>query len=672
LNFLRELLVYSIGTNLYSVSECIIDWAAKSFSNLNTEGRWFGIKSVYNKNAQRIEIKNNIINEPYGTAINQQGSLSNVTFVGIDVNQSSGLNLISGNNITQSDGVSILVNVRKIDETIPYTIPNSDSNPIYITKNIINSSISLKGDYSGIEVNNSKRYDITGNIIKYTYGYGIKLYDNPSKELKRSKVFDNTITGAGTVPVLIAPTNLFYSVSTGIDVFKSPNVSYCTNTIDNTQIGAQFVNNCDKSSLSKTNFNRHFQALYVGSQAKGWIGEQDRKDNTWKKGLNQTDAIMSSNSITYYSKISIENGVTTYELFPDALKIIAPTNDWFEKSPLSQSNACKLSDPAAPNSEPPSAFERDVIDGNLPNSFNDVQRWEAERSLVEKAINHDYIDPIDGLDVFLDAQNGNDIYIFEHVHQMMDEASKINNSMLEILVNDDEQNFNAVDEILKQALLNDKLSFSDAIRAKLDIVESNEITRTALYNGLDKTRKQILVAALDENFKVHPKTSYAKDEFILNNIEIYNDLYNITEIDEQTLATISEIAAKCPITDGNNVYRARRMLPQCMQTYTDRQCDGIIQIDNELLEGRQVSKSNTTQIYPNPVNNELTLNYVNKIIVSEVSVFDGLGKQIYQVSPNDNIINLKINTNQWSNGIYFVRIQNAQNEVEMHKISVIH
>ncbi|MDD4395754.1 MAG: C25 family cysteine peptidase, partial [Bacteroidales bacterium] len=77
----------------------------------------------------------------------------------------------------------------------------------------------------------------------------------------------------------------------------------------------------------------------------------------------------------------------------------------------------------------------------------------------------------------------------------------------------------------------------------------------------------------------------------------------------------------------------------------------------------QYNSDNTLKIYPNPVNEKLIIEGKN---ISKIAVYSTIGTLVYQTDVKDNKIVL--NVNNWSNGIYFLKVTNKNGEVIVRKV----
>ena len=71
----------------------------------------------------------------------------------------------------------------------------------------------------------------------------------------------------------------------------------------------------------------------------------------------------------------------------------------------------------------------------------------------------------------------------------------------------------------------------------------------------------------------------------------------------------------------------------------------------------ELNNGNTVSVYPNPTTGSVSLNFGEALNAGSVIITDITGKQVY-VLENLNTQTLSIDVNHFSNGVYFVKIQN--------------
>ena len=81
--------------------------------------------------------------------------------------------------------------------------------------------------------------------------------------------------------------------------------------------------------------------------------------------------------------------------------------------------------------------------------------------------------------------------------------------------------------------------------------------------------------------------------------------------------------------------------------FEEKGCDYDVSI-------KAFNKQQSLTLYPNPANNQLTLDN-GKEIINEIQIFDMLGKEVKHIFIKDTKTTLNIN--ELNNGFYFLRIQ---------------
>ena len=83
---------------------------------------------------------------------------------------------------------------------------------------------------------------------------------------------------------------------------------------------------------------------------------------------------------------------------------------------------------------------------------------------------------------------------------------------------------------------------------------------------------------------------------------------------------------------------------------------------NEALSVSNILSESNIKIFPNPTHNTLNINFVNNN--ASISIIDMYGREIKQLNSNSN--NIVINTSNFENGIYYIRIKNTDSII-IHK-----
>lgn len=113
-----------------------------------------------------------------------------------------------------------------------------------------------------------------------------------------------------------------------------------------------------------------------------------------------------------------------------------------------------------------------------------------------------------------------------------------------------------------------------------------------------------------------------------------------------------------PLKDStrNTIYPTKTGLYQV--TVTEYGCESLLsdKVYFDMTSVDDVNSANVS-IYPNPVGDEMTINFGKNGNYSELEIFDNLGVRVYNQAVNDQENILKIDTKQLSNGIYYIEIK---------------
>ncbi len=92
-----------------------------------------------------------------------------------------------------------------------------------------------------------------------------------------------------------------------------------------------------------------------------------------------------------------------------------------------------------------------------------------------------------------------------------------------------------------------------------------------------------------------------------------------------------------------------------LNDFTNTACGLALSIDKNELE------DNILTIYPNPFNNQITINYELKNSQAQLKVFNGVGKLVKEVVLKNN--QTTIDLSQQANGIYFIQLTDGKNRL---------
>jgi hypothetical protein len=164
-------------------------------------------------------------------------------------------------------------------------------------------------------------------------------------------------------------------------------------------------------------------------------------------------------------------------------------------------------------------------------------------------------------------------------------------------------------------------------------------------------------------------------------IDMLRGQYDSLEVDSADLVLIENLANSCPFINGYGVYKAR-ILNTMLGNYTNVNditlCNGAGMykngyagddepiIDPNLLT---IVKDGNIKIYPNPFNNQITIDYsLDQNEKGVVNIFDLLGRLIQNIDLNPATNRVTIKVNNIANGVYFYKFIINERVVESGKL----
>ena len=157
---------------------------------------------------------------------------------------------------------------------------------------------------------------------------------------------------------------------------------------------------------------------------------------------------------------------------------------------------------------------------------------------------------------------------------------------------------------------------------------------------------------------------------INHNRIIVGNIYSTTwalgnyQLTDDQVRTLTDIAYSDPYTNGDGVYTARVML----NIDPD---DSNLVYRMALQLPKQVVKSNSVHVYPNPANDMLYIEFDNMgDCIAKIEFYDLTGKLYYSTSINTDLKLQTLNINSIKAGIYNLRISTTA-KVKNQKLVII-
>lgn len=165
-------------------------------------------------------------------------------------------------------------------------------------------------------------------------------------------------------------------------------------------------------------------------------------------------------------------------------------------------------------------------------------------------------------------------------------------------------------------------------------------------------------------------------ETIEINEQVVNEIYlsvlgqDQIQFSEDVIAQLEIIAAQCPLAGGNAVFRARAILS--LITGETQYDDVNICLQAGIIL-RESAKKITSNLYPNPANNTVTLVYeLPEGSTAELLLFNSVGMLQWKQQLDIGMTQMNFSTEQLTPGIYHYRIKSNSDFQLNGKLVIIH
>jgi hypothetical protein len=157
----------------------------------------------------------------------------------------------------------------------------------------------------------------------------------------------------------------------------------------------------------------------------------------------------------------------------------------------------------------------------------------------------------------------------------------------------------------------------------------------------------------DVNYTVSSPDTYTYNYSTNNTMEVGRDIYGATEFSDGKLDDIGIWNRALSQQEITNLYNS----------VSSNECLTMT-INTGVLSTNPVTYTSTVNIYPNPANDQITIDCGNlaNVVGWNIKITNMLGQEVFNQPMNTQQYVVPLNT--WSGqGMYFVKIINAQNEV---------
>ncbi len=139
---------------------------------------------------------------------------------------------------------------------------------------------------------------------------------------------------------------------------------------------------------------------------------------------------------------------------------------------------------------------------------------------------------------------------------------------------------------------------------------------------------------------------------------------------DDAINQLEVIADQCPLAGGNAVFKARAILSLINDELVYNDINICLQAGIIL---RQISKTPTASLYPNPANNSVTLVYeLPEVSTAEFLLFNSVGMLQLKQQMKIDITQMSFSTEQLAPGVYHYQVNTSSDFQLNGKLVIIH
>ncbi|MBK9045491.1 MAG: T9SS type A sorting domain-containing protein [Bacteroidetes bacterium] len=172
------------------------------------------------------------------------------------------------------------------------------------------------------------------------------------------------------------------------------------------------------------------------------------------------------------------------------------------------------------------------------------------------------------------------------------------------------------------------------------------------------------------NESIYTSETIEVNEQVVNEISLSVIGQEQIQFSEDVIDQLEIIAAQCPLAGGNAVFRARAILSLISDNYVYDDINICLQAGIIL---RQISKTPTASLYPNPANNSVTLVYeLPEVSTAEFLLFNSVGMLQLKKQLKSDITQTSFSTEHLAPGVYNYRVNTSSDFQLNGKLVIIH
>ncbi|MEP7197062.1 MAG: T9SS type A sorting domain-containing protein [Saprospiraceae bacterium] len=661
--------IWDYGTNNYGTGSGAvfngngIHTISTSGNNLNVESSNFngGNTGIYSKGVNCSNIKLNTM--PY-------------ILTGMYFDQSPGRDFDIKHNTINATSRGIVFGwtgeVKSITVDDANSISLIDANSIGIdllevygpNKYIHNNNISIGSGYVGINHTNSRNSWIYNNSI-YSNGSGTQ------------KTFGVSIFGKDNV---LTACNLLSSSmncqNNGLYVSESANNVDLGNYATGWYYDYQFLGTSLGTAFASNRMGDANHGLILGFQTPGSnisarIGVQEHLGNRWTGTHTKGAYHYGFSQDRIYSKFTVNaQDPNNTNLKPSNFTELVGIQ-WFEHNNNSLALNFSCMGIGSGNPHPfPRVFPRTDDYFILNNDFDTAYDWGSrvwtDRRQLYRELLYQYDNGNDSIpvsfDTFFNQYSNTTVGQFEIIDYDLSNlylSQSETQSQINIKIDSIVAIENEVNELL--ILIRDSVANLN-VDSTLQVIEDLNIQKYAINISKDSLAEDLnsnvasgLDQILTDNNSIETTELYEQYQQIVNTVMLEKMIDGLWSFDETEKTLIDSIANQCPYFSGEGVYRARALAANySLNRYDDEEACNTAEPFGH-LESRLSEEKNKIVLYPNPVNNELTILNNNQNII-KVFIRNMEGKLIKSKEVKEGTNQISINTEELLSGIYLSEI----------------
>jgi hypothetical protein len=204
-----------------------------------------------------------------------------------------------------------------------------------------------------------------------------------------------------------------------------------------------------------------------------------------------------------------------------------------------------------------------------------------------------------------------------------------------------------------------QLLFSDSFEGLAELSAGNK----TLLEGLQATRQAGAALLYAQNEAIHAAQPYEANEKAVNGVYLSWLGSGAAALPSADIALLEAIAAQCPFTGGNAVYRARAFLAAAahrLAGYDDQSACAPPQMLTQPGGHRAdaASGKRALRLFPNPARDQVHLRWQGAAAQpGQILVYDIYGRQAKAVQIEPGMTEATVNVSGLLDGIYLFRTQ---------------